>query len=666
MGVISTQGFTYRLVANGVQLDLFQDEEIKVSNNVTGLFDIATLPSDFTRQITIPGTKKNNQFFEFVYDISVENPYTFATNQKVPAHIDFDGIYISQGYLQLNKVNVIANKFIDSYEVSLFGTLSSFSRDINRLFLTDITTLTQYNHTSSYANISASWNNNLFNGDIVYPWADYGNDWNYRQGFSYYNINQNVNPSAGITVQDFKPAIKIKKVWDAIFEQLGYTYSGNFWNTGYLDGAYMLLNHSLRYPIYSDVDLETYGIGKISGISASVGGGTNVLIPSASIVAFPWYNVESDPSNVIGLNSSYGLPISSSLQGTLNLNIKISGSQVGVPQVYLYFIETGSLATTNVTLPNINNYFFDKAQAMLANGATGINETFEVATEWISPLLSPGTYYFGIKWLNQYTSTISFVLDPGGDSKSSLEINKVRQAADGRVLDIALNMPYGTQGIKLVDFIKGIQKKFNLIIYPNKTKLNDFIVESWNDWFDKGATRDFNRYINLDNKIEVIPANNLAVNQLQFGDTLDTDYVSQQFFKGANREYGKQYYIDTQNFFSQGTLDVKSAFASAPLTYVQGTGLSGSVGGANPVITQYSAGTYQFTTTNGAQYACTSPIQIQIFTANGLLTSGQIAYTDQYGNTPLVGYYYFTNGLNIYPINHTTGQIGVTTALCRR
>ena len=84
MAVISTQNISYRIVAvntqtdEDVQLDVFEDEDLKVSNNVTGLFDIAQLPSDFTRQITIPGTLKNNAFFEHVYDISIDNPFLFA------------------------------------------------------------------------------------------------------------------------------------------------------------------------------------------------------------------------------------------------------------------------------------------------------------------------------------------------------------------------------------------------------------------------------------------------------------------------------------------------------------------------------------------------------------------------------------------------------------
>jgi hypothetical protein len=157
-------------------------------------------------------------------------------------------------------------------------------------------------------------------------------------------------------------------------------------------------------------------------------------------------------------------------------------------------------------------------------------------------------------------------------------------------MDIPFNMPFGTRGIKLVDFITSIQKKFNLVMYPSKTVRNQFIVETFNQWYNTGRRWDFNRYINLDKKIDVVPANNFAVNELSFGDTLDTDYISQQFAKGANREFGKSYYVDQQNFFSQGKFEVKTSVSSTPLLYLQGTGLSGSVEGLTPVV----AGLYAY------------------------------------------------------------------------
>jgi hypothetical protein len=204
-----------------------------------------------------------------------------------------------------------------------------------------------------------------------------------------------------------------------------------------------------------------------------------------------------------------------------------------------------------------------------------------------------------------------------------------------------------------------------LVIYADKTKPNQFIVETFNNWYNKGEVKDFNKYINLDEKISVTPANNLAVNQLNFGDTLDQDYISQQFSKGANREYSKIYYTDTTNFFSQGIFEVKTTFASSPLLRMTGTGLSGSIGGIGGTITQYSAGTYQFTSA-GALSACTSPFDIAVYTANGMLTSGQVAYYDQYGITPITGYTFFANGAIIYAINSSTGVISTSSARCGR
>lgn len=668
MGIISTQAFTFRLVANGTELDLFQDEDIKISNNVTGLFDIGQLPSDFTRQITLPGTKVNNAFFQHCYDISIENPFIFATNQKVPAYFDFDSIYLSQGYLQLNKVNVVANKFIDSYEVTIYGTLSSFGRDINRLYLTDLTTLSSYNHTSSYDNISASWNGNLFNGDIVYPLADYGSGYQFTAGE--YELFGMDDTNGALTVQNFKPAIRVKKVWDAIFQQTGYTYSSSFLNEPMWDDIYMICNHSLKYPEYSDVNLETYGVIKIGAISGS--GMTSVNLPSGSWVTLPWYNKLSDPQNFYN-NGAYRVNKRTNLNGILNININVSCSVNNMPGTLssngtwqIRMLETGSSTPYSVNAIQSYIFFFDQLQQS-RNGS--INQNYELQSQIRFNDIPTGSYYFQIRQSpNQASPTVlpTVTLDPEDTTKSYLQITQVNQAADGKVIDIPSNMPYGTEGIKLIDFITGIQKKYNLVIYPDKTKPYHFIVEPFNRWYKTGERKDFNKYINLDDKIEVIPANNYAVNHLNFGDTLDNDYIAQQFAKGANREFGKQYYTDTTNFFSQGTFEVKTTFAAEPLLRIAGTGLSGSVNGINPPITQYSIGTFKVSNVVSPAEVCNDysyAAYYQLYTNDGTFTTGKIAYTDPYGNNPVVGYRFMVEGTGgsgkeVYDINSSTGEIG--------
>ena len=668
MGIISTQGFSFKLIANGTQLDLFDDEEILISDNITGLFDIGVLPSDFTRQITVPGTKVNNAFFEHVYDISIVNPYLFATNVKVPCYLDFDGIYLADGYLQLNQVNVIGNKFIDSYEVTIFGGLSSFARDINRNFLTDLSTLSQYNHTASYEAISQSWNGNLFNGDIVYPLADYGTGYQYTQG-SLQTFGMNTVNGA-LTVQNFKPAIRAKVVLDAIFEEAGYTYTSAFIDSGVLDDVYMNCNHSLKYPEFSGVDLETYGQIKVGAVSGS----TNINLPSGSFVTLPWSNTLSDPQGFWN-NNAYRVEKKTNLQGVLNLNLNVSCSVNNIPGTFsangtfqIRMIETGSSTAYGLTALQSYIVFFDELQQSRTGG---INTTYELQTQFKLNTIPAGNYYFQIRQSpNSATPPLPLVtMDPSETTKSYIQIKQVDQAADGRVLDIPSNMPYGTNGIKQIDFLIGLQKKFNLVIYPNKTKSSEFIIETFNDWYKTGEVKDFNRYINLDKKIAFIPANNLAVNELNFTDTLDGDYISQQFSKEANREYGKQYNIDTTNFFSQGKFEVKTTFGNGPLLRIPGTGLSGSVSGLDPAQTQYSIGTYKVSQESSAALVCadfSTVAYYQLYTSTGTLQSGLIAYTDPYGNSPVTGFNYMVQGTGgggyeVYSLNSITGQIGYGT-----
>ena len=577
----STQGFTFKLIANGVELDIFQDEEIKISNNITQLFDLGAIPADFTRTITLPGTKGNNAFFEHYYDISVYSPLTFGSNNKVPAYMDFDGIYVANGYLQLNKVNVFQNKYIDSYEVTLFGATSAFSRDTNRNFLTDLTSLRSYNHTASLANINLSWSGSLFNGDIIYPLADYGQALSFN---SQERLPMSVE-SGSLTVQDFKPAIRIKKVWDAIFDTYGYTYTSSFWNQPFLDNVYMILNNDLSFIQTSgsffgsaSVDLQDYGQFKIGPISGSVG--TNVSASHNVSVPLNWNNFQkTTPLLTTGsVAPIYSVTNPTKLNGTINLQWLVTKDKpsagIGVPQFTLQFVDANNTASKYETpLDVINDYMVD---VYFTQTTTPTSQSYEAAQSFTTLSIPSGSYYPAIKQVVFGVDNFDVRYSTAQNPVSYLEINKVKQAGDYKIIDIPSNMPFGQVGIRLVDFIKAVQKKFNLVFYPNNTKSGQFICETFDDWYKRGSVKDFNKYINLNEKIEVIPANNLAVNKLTFGDTLDGDYISQQFSKENSRPYGDAFYVDTTNYFSQGEFTVQSGFASTPLGYIDGTGQSGS------------------------------------------------------------------------------------------
>ena len=301
MAVTSGRNKVFKLIARGVELDLFQDETIYLSNNVTGLFDLGKLPSDFTRQITIPGTRKNNDFFQHVYDIAVDEPFLFKTNTKVIAQFDFDGFYVSQGYIQLNKVNIKENKYIDSYEVSIYGLLSSFKKDLQNITLTQLSTLDNYDHIFSIGNIVNSWSGSAYDGsanalwpessiftssvdghslggEVVYCLQDAGKQIAYQSALPNNLLGiDNVEGFAGSTAggqikaQNYKPAMRLDIIVDAIFDEIGYTYESTFLSESRFDNTYVLLDRGLRFPVIDGVDLETYGqieVGPVSGSSA--------------------------------------------------------------------------------------------------------------------------------------------------------------------------------------------------------------------------------------------------------------------------------------------------------------------------------------------------------------------------------------------------------------
>lgn len=562
----------YKIVAgDSIILDQFEDEPILVSNNVTALFDVGMIPSDFTRQIVLPATKRNEDFFGQYWDISVESPFLFATNIKVPARIDFDGLFVADGYIQLNKVVVNSRMEVEQYEVTIYGSVSNLGREINRKFLTDLQTLSQYNYTASYTNVTGSWDGTLFNGNIVIPWVDYGQRYSFDRNENIYTVN---TPSGSVSMLDYKPAIRLKRVWDAIFTEASCSYTSNFFAQSWLNDVYVLCDNGLKYvKTTSDDNWDTYGTFRISGKTS---GSAAFSVPSATETLLPFYNIEQSDNHLAG-DLAYTVDVPTELLGEIRLNVGITKTAGGngIPNFTLVIRGTG-LNVKEVPLEKINAFFNEVRASDISQGISTATATYKVAQQYNSLRLTPDTYKFYIKWVAQGPTNFTVVINPDESPYSTLSVTKVKNAIDGKVIDIPKNMPYGTTGIKQVDFIQSVQKKFNLVIYPDKKRSNNFIVETFNRWYKTGDIVDIGPWIDLEKGLEVVPANELAVNQLNFGDTLDLDWYSQQFAKTNNREYGKTYYLDTENFFSQGSLDVKTRFASVPLAYVPGTGVSGS------------------------------------------------------------------------------------------
>lgn len=649
--------YTTRLYANNQELDLFQDEVVQISNNVTGLFDIDKLPSDFSREINIPGTKTNNAFFEHFYDIDITAPFLFTQDQKVECYLDISGYILVNGYLQLNKVNVVKNQ-IQSYDISLYGSVSNLSRDLRTTLLTDLGDLSIYNHTSSLANIANSWDGNLFSGDIVYPLIDYGRGYSYQQALppNAYGID---TENGLLNIKDFKPAIRTKKVFDTIFSQLGYTYTSSFFNDPMWDNIYTLCDRGKQYPIYEGIDLETYGEFKICQTSGST---TDLVLGDsfASRVDLNFNTTLEDPSSVVQTPGQFVLPVNTTIQGKVKLNVHITGSDVTAEwgELALLITDLSGNYTNNsgslIFLTEINNYLDGVYSQLEKTGDRSytLEQNFTTGND----LVFAGSKKFQMYYNPKGSTTQTITIGKDGNTESFLEVTSLRDAADSLVMNIPINMPYSTNGVTCLDFVKGLQKKYNLVIQPSKTKTNHFEIETFNTWYKQGSVLDITPFVDDSKKFTVTPANVLAVNELEFTDTKGDDYLARLFTEQNNRDYGASYYKDDQNQFSEGKLEVQTTFGVSPLRYIQGSGTeTGSAAPAvgyahsviysnNPtVLCQGTGGTYTTLYTNSAS-------------TPGV---GDVLYTNQALTIPFIGYDYIDNlsDPDLQEVESSTGEI---------
>ena len=671
MAIQSGRDKVFKLIARGTELDLFQDETIYLSNNVTGLFDIGKLPSDFTRQITLPGTKKNNEFFQHVYDISIDEPYLFKTNTKVIAQFDFDGFYVSQGYIQLNKVNLKENKYIESYEVSVFGLLSSFKRDLQSITLSNLAVLDNYNHIFSTNNITTSWSgsagaSNTFtssvdghslSGEIVYMLTDSGKQHTYQASLS--NNLFGIDTEGGrLYAQDFKPAIRLDLVLDAIFDQTEYTYESTFLSESKFDNTFVLCDRGLKYPVISGTDLEINGqieVGPVSGSS------TPLDLVSGVTQSLLFTNVYDDPSfSIIAADGEYKPffgdveVISSNGLGELKLNLLVTGSSTAYPELTLYRQpNTPTGGPDIISLDYMNDYI--RRDFVQTSG----DKEYTLTQEFNTSFQSGSSYDFNIGFTTGGTGAVNVTIGPEGNTESRLKIKTLNEIGDLMPIDMPANMPFGTNGITLLDFLASVQKKFNLQIYPSKTKPRHFIIETFNNWYKQGKVKNFDKYMDLNRTISVTPANNLGVREVEFGDTLDLDFLTQNFKKQNNREFGKSYFRDTQNFFSDGKLQVETGLGVSPLRYVVG---SGTEGFAVVRLTAFFA-----VIANSPSTLCVQgEFQLYHDGAGVRPTSGDIVYYDVNGSAPVVTYDYILldNAPTIYNLNAGTGEFGSVFGTC--
>lgn len=147
----------------GLRVDLYDEISIPITYTILDIREPDKKKTNWTKSLTIPGTKNNNRIFNHIYDITKDGWVTignyhvyqgFNPNLRKEVIIMQDGIQVFKGNLQLKKVTKREDHI--EYDINLSGDLTSLFFDVGNSVLADLD-FSEWDHAWSKKNIEASW-----------------------------------------------------------------------------------------------------------------------------------------------------------------------------------------------------------------------------------------------------------------------------------------------------------------------------------------------------------------------------------------------------------------------------------------------------------------------------------------------------------------------------
>ena len=246
----------------GKKLELFQDETVSLIQSIQNIKDISKVFTDFTQSFSVPASSVNSKIFEHWYNADI----TGGFNAKVrkTAILELNYMPFKTGKIQLDGVQLKNGKAY-AYKITFFGDLLNLSDLFGDDKLSDLT-LTTYDHDYTSANVKEGIINGLSKlaGEtaysIIYPMICNTTNWNWdSQGLATLedtDIQYFSGTTVGASWREFKPAIKINRIIEAIESKYSISFVGDFFGTknNHVDFLYLYLNKEKgQIQAYSDL-----------------------------------------------------------------------------------------------------------------------------------------------------------------------------------------------------------------------------------------------------------------------------------------------------------------------------------------------------------------------------------------------------------------------------
>ena len=269
---------------NYQHLDLFEDEQITLTQTIQDIRDIEKVFTDFSRTFNLPASSVNNKLFKHYYRrdlISDAIPDgIFDANSKLDAILELNYKPFRAGYIVMNGVK-LKNNVPDSYNITFYGQTVQLKDRVKDRKLSSLD-FSQFNHDYNAVKVKLGLQSfvNELNGQtvsiphIIYPLISHTQRFIYDTTSTdggvltsqdrsdttrnlYYSgsqansggegVNQRLGTTKGFQYTDLKPALRIIDIIKVIEQdnEIDINFTDDFFKTtGFFSNLYMWLHRN--------------------------------------------------------------------------------------------------------------------------------------------------------------------------------------------------------------------------------------------------------------------------------------------------------------------------------------------------------------------------------------------------------------------------------------
>jgi hypothetical protein len=444
------------------RLDLFKDENISLNMAIKNFQNLDTVLTDFTQGFTIPASPINNRAMEHWYNSNITTSFNPAL--KIEGRIELNTLPFRRGVFSLDKA-VLKNGVIDYYEITFYGGTANLSQLFGEDFLTDLDLSAKKLLYTSY---NTAVTNTVQSGDVLIPLISPVRNWQYKLDTDPDSIKYNSGSSTGIVYSEFKPAIRLARILDAIQAKYGITFNSDFFDSadfaklymwahkdaGYFNGLASPFTRMVENTVVGDPNNVYDATNHVFVITPTTGITNNTFLVA---VVLPSSISEDVTWDLLAYDEGTGQQIlfqQNGFTGDKTVEVVIPRPASGQPNQEIFFAVRSSTAT----------YF-----------------QFQIFTNFLTIIENDTNTNFS-------TGYFHFTNDDYTDSLTGESLTSVG----------------GLPKQKVSDFIGGLLKAFNLVIEPITS--NEFNIATLDAYYASGSINDITKTVDI-SEISIQPAN---------------------------------------------------------------------------------------------------------------------------------------------------------------